>query len=88
MNDWIQIFKEARSKRKQSQKSKNNKTEANDPYKVFEMKFANFKDSQTLASIIIKNRNKDVNGNTVSWLKIKCLKFDKSFPETIPILQV
>lgn len=38
---------------------------------------------QSLASDLIKNRNCDKNGDVVSWLKIKCLKFEKHSPDTI-----
>lgn len=83
MNDWINIFKRARSCRKIYRQKKINKAEPNVPYQVKELKYGDFKDLQSLASELIKNRNRDENGDVVSWLKIKCLKFEKNSPSTM-----
>lgn len=83
MNDWINIFKRARSCRNNYRQKKSNKAEPNVPYQVKELKYTDFKDLQSLASELIKNRNRDENGDVVSWLKIKCMKFAKNSPGTM-----
>ncbi|KAJ8934545.1 hypothetical protein NQ314_013286 [Rhamnusium bicolor] len=63
MNDLLNIFKLARSKRIRNKKSS--------PYYVKELRFQDFLDLKSLASVFLKNRIKDDAGNKVSWLKIK-----------------
>lgn len=74
MSDWIRIFQSARSSKKDKKKGE---------YQVHLLKFADFYNLQELAATTIKNRNKDECGEKVSWLKIKCLKFEKEFPEIL-----
>ena len=65
------VFRLARSSRKR----KNAK-----PFNVHQLTFSDMLDLPDLSKKIIKNRNKDENGATVKWLKIKCLKYEKSKP--------
>ena len=69
--DWMTVFRLARSSRKR----KNAK-----PFNVHQLTFSDMLDLSDLSKKIIKNRNKDENGATVKWLKIKCLKYEKSKP--------
>lgn len=73
MTDWIRIFQSARSIKKHKIQSE---------YQVHLLKFSDFYNLQELASSTIKNRNRDEFGDKVSWLKIKCLKFEKQLPAT------
>uniref|UniRef100_A0A6P7F5F0 Uncharacterized protein LOC114326508 n=1 Tax=Diabrotica virgifera virgifera TaxID=50390 RepID=A0A6P7F5F0_DIAVI len=73
MNDWARIFKSARSF--------NPKNKKKGEYEVHILKYKDFFNLQELSSNLIKNRNKDENGETVSWLNIKCLRFQKENPE-------
>lgn len=75
MTDWINIFRSARSQR--------GKNKTNGEYIVHHLKYTDFFDLQSLASSSIKNRNKDEDGNTISWLKIKSIKVEKVSPETL-----
>lgn len=75
MNDWLNIFKDARSNRGK------NKDKA--PYQVVELKYKDVWDLQALAACTLKNKNTDENGEKVNWLKIKCLKFEKAYPHAI-----
>lgn len=75
MNDWVEIFKSARNKR--------GKNKSNDKYKVHVLTYKDFYNLQELAASTIKNRNKDIHGNKVTWLKIKCIKVEKEFPGTL-----
>ncbi|CAG9773351.1 unnamed protein product [Ceutorhynchus assimilis] len=74
MNDWLNIFRAARSKRK-SIKAK--------PYEVEELKYNDFLDLKELSKSLIKNRSKDTNGEVVNWLLIKSLKYSKKEPGII-----
>lgn len=71
MMDWLNIFRFARSSRKKKMAQ---------PYKVKEMLFTDMLNLTDLSTKIIKNRNKDEYGETVSWLKVKCLKYEKNLP--------
>lgn len=73
MNDWKEIFRSARSK---------NKTKK-EPYAVIELKYSDILDFQELANKLVKNKNKDEEGNKVEWLKIKCLKYEQNNPDVI-----
>ena len=42
-----------------------------------------FLDFKVLGKSIIRNRNRDMHGNTVQWLKIKLMRFIKDTPDTI-----
>lgn len=75
MNDWLEIFKAARSTR--------GKNKDKGPYVVNEMKYFDFLNLQKLSENLIKNRNIDEDGNKVSWLKVKCLRYQKAEPNTI-----
>lgn len=52
-----------------------------DPYNVKEFKYNEFYDLKQLAEATIKNKTKDCNGNKVSWLKIKKIKYVKGDPK-------
>lgn len=75
MNDWLEIFKAARSTR--------GKNKNNDPYEVNEIKYFDFLNLQKLCENLIKNRNIDEDGKKVSWLKVKCVRYQKTDPNTI-----
>lgn len=75
MQDWLNIFHIARSKRNKNKKS--------GPYNVRQMKFSDFYDLKHLSSILIGNKTKDSNGQIVNWLLIKSLKYTKENPRTI-----
>lgn len=72
VQDWLSIFRVARSKR--------NKNSTSGPYKVNEMKFIDFYDLKQLSSILIANKSKDTLGQNVNWLLIKSLKYTKENP--------
>lgn len=71
MHDWLNICRLARSQR-------NNKNCS--AYAVHELLHTDFVDLKSLAAISIKNRNIDTQGNRVSWLKIKVMRFEKNKP--------
>lgn len=75
VNDWITIFKTARSHR--------NKNKRSDPYIVKELKFNDFVDLKSLADKIIKNETHNKDKEKVSWLHIKCMRYEKSQPGII-----
>lgn len=75
MNDWLNIFRLARSKRNRNKKS--------ECYTVKELLFSDFVDHKALASQIIKNRTIDTDSNKVNWLKIKLMKYEKEQPDSI-----
>lgn len=50
---------------------------------VEELRYTDFLDLKSLASVFLKNRTKDHNGNKVSWLKIKVIRYDKTKPGCI-----
>lgn len=65
MNDLLNVFKLARSKRVKNKRSA--------PYSIEELRFSDFLDLKSLASVFLKNRNKHNLGNQVSWLKLKVM---------------
>lgn len=73
MQDWLTIFRLARSK---GLKGKS-------PYEVKEMKFKDFVDLKQLSKDKIKNKNRDINGEHVNWLLVKCFKYCKASPGII-----
>lgn len=75
INDWLNIFKLARSKRNKNKKS--------EPYNVQEFKFNNFYDLKNLSENLIRNKIKDTEGQTVNWLLIKSLRYSKKNPGII-----
>jgi len=46
------------------------------PYRVHVMDTEDFKDYKTAAKTLVRNRNKDEDGNTVSWLRVKWFRYD------------
>lgn len=75
MQDWLNIFKIARSKR--------GRNSISGEYNVEEFSYSDIKDLKELASKIIKNTSLDSDGNKVNWLKIKCFKYEKKNPNII-----
>lgn len=72
MNDLLNVFRLARSKRLRNKKSQ--------PYQCKELRFTDFLDLKSLASSFLKNRLKDEDGNKVSWMKIKVMRYEKENP--------
>lgn len=72
MQDWLNIFKIARSKRGK------NKTSGN--YIVTELKYLDFMDLKSLSQQILKNRKFDKNGQQIKWLNIKQMRYKKCEP--------
>lgn len=52
-------------------------------YKVVELNYDEFLNFKKFSSMVIKNRTKNENGDTVSWLKIKWLQYRKADPNRI-----
>lgn len=52
-------------------------------YKVVELNFTDFLNYKYFSTLVIKNRNKNEAGETVSWLKIKWLQYRKEDPTRI-----
>lgn len=75
MQDWLSIFRVARSKRLR------NKTSA--PYTIKEMTFTDFVNLQDLSNTLIRNRTKDSSGQQVNWLLVKSFRFSKEKPGVI-----
>lgn len=75
IQDWLNIFRIARSKRNRNRQS--------EPYHVRELKFNEFYDLKALSELLIKNRSKDIEGNTVNWLLIKSLRYSKKHADII-----
>ncbi|CAK1588598.1 unnamed protein product [Parnassius mnemosyne] len=74
LSDWINIFKDARSKgtyKKGTKKVKKNK------YNVKQFTYSEFKDLKQLASTIILNKTTNTEGQRIQWLKIKRMKYIK-----------
>lgn len=74
LQDWINIFKDARSKEtyvKGTKKVKKNR------YNVTQFKYADFKDLKQLANTVILNRTTNTEGQKVQWLKIKRMRYIK-----------
>lgn len=74
MNDWLNIFRMARSTRTKK---------SNKPYSVTELKFNDFLDLSALSMTIIRNKRRDTEGNIVNWMKVKCFKYEKESPGII-----
>lgn len=75
MNDLLNIFRLARSKRLKNKRS--------NAYKVKELRYGDFLDLKALANILIKNKTKDDEGNQVQWLKLKVMRYEKNKPGQI-----
>lgn len=75
MNDLLNIFKLARSKRLKNKRS--------GPYKVTELRHGDFFDLKGLSNSLIKNKTKDDDGNQVNWLHIKVMRYEKTKPGRI-----
>lgn len=74
MHDWLNICRLARSNRYNKKCSS---------YTVQELKYTDFLDLKSLASLIMKNHTTDTKGIKVNWLKIKVLKYEKTNPGVI-----
>lgn len=74
IHDWLNICRLARSNRRNKSSSS---------YYVEELKYADFMDLRSLGETIMKNRSVDENGQKVSWLKIKVMRYEKSNPSVI-----
>ncbi len=62
LNEWLNIMLSARRNR---------------PYNVHRLTFRDFYDLKSLARQLVKNRNKNEDGQLVSWLEVRLLKFTK-----------
>lgn len=71
MNDWMNIFKNARAK---GTYKVNGKKVKKDRYQVKEFKYDEFLDLKSLAQEMIKNKTMDTDNNKVNWLKIKKMR--------------
>ena len=60
---WKSIFEVARRK---------------NPYRVHQLNYKDFFDCKALCDQLVKNRTKNEAGETVNWLKIKVLRFEKN----------
>jgi len=45
---------------------------------VHQLNHTQFRDCKALCDSIVRNRTKDENGDTVNWMKIKVLRFEKN----------
>lgn len=79
MRDWLTAFGMARSNRHAHKKKKSTKS----GYLTKELLFDEFFDLKDLASHTIINRTTDENKETVKWLKIKRLRYEKAKPGII-----
>lgn len=75
VNDWMNIFKLARSTRGRNKDKPSYETE--------ELKFNDMLDLKDLSANLIKNKTLDENGAKVNWLKVKCFKYEKAKPNCI-----
>ncbi|CAG4954356.1 unnamed protein product [Parnassius apollo] len=71
MIDWKSIMERARSKRNR---------DSAPPYTVKELKYTEMVDVRALNEKIAKNTSRDKEGNKITWLKIKCLRFERKKP--------
>lgn len=74
MHDWLNIFRLARSKRGKKKNSQ---------YIVSELKYDDFLDLPKVAKTMLKNVKTDTEGNKINWLKVKCFKYQKTYPNII-----
>lgn len=74
LNDWINIFKMARSKRGKKK---------NDPYFVKELKYNDFINFKTISLALLKNKTVNTQGENVKWLQVKCFRIEKNCPRII-----
>ncbi|KAI4454145.1 dna-directed rna polymerases i ii and iii subunit rpabc2 [Holotrichia oblita] len=72
MNDWLNIFRMARSS--------GGRKKVSILYETQELRYDDFYDLKKLAATFVKNRNRDINGCKVQWLKIKCMRYEKAKP--------
>lgn len=72
VNDWLSIFKKARSRR--------NRNKTYGPYITKELKFNEFLDLKDLSKNLLKNKLFDCDNERVNWLKVKCFRFTKLQP--------
>lgn len=75
VNDWLSIFKRARSRR--------NRNKTYGPYITKELKFNEFLDLKDLSINLLKNKLFDCDNERVNWLKVKCFRFQKSQPNFV-----
>lgn len=54
-------------------------------YEVYQKNDIGFIDWKQLATLIMSNRNKDVEGNVANWRDIKWIRYEKSNPFVIKI---
>lgn len=76
MSGWMEIFQKARSDRNKKSKNK-------DPYHVTELKFSEMLDLYELSGEMIMNRTINESGKKANWMKMKAIKFEKKYPNTI-----
>ena len=54
------------------------------PYRVHVMATGDFYDFKTAAKTLVRNRNKDDDGNNISWLRVKWFRYDPN--ENVAVL--
>lgn len=74
MNDWKNVAKRARSSRHRKNAP---------PYEVYELKYNDIIDTKELAARLISNKTMAQDGKKVQWLKVKCLRYEKTNPGVI-----
>lgn len=74
MQDWISIFKVARSNRLRNKNSQG--------YQVLELKFDDFLDLRSLSKKF-KNKSRNTEKEKVNWLLVKCFKYTKANPNIL-----
>lgn len=55
----------------------------NDQYTVKQLKYRDFLDLKKLSGDILANKTKNIQGDRVNWLKIKCFRIEKDYPNII-----
>ncbi|XP_072399595.1 uncharacterized protein [Diabrotica undecimpunctata] len=73
VHEYENIFRMARKNRKGDKSA----------YKTREIEHNEFLDLKKLAQMMIINKNKDFEGNTVNWLNVKCFRYQKQLPNVI-----
>ena len=68
MHDWINIMRGARRRH---------------PYNVEQLTYSDFYDLKALATSVLPNRSRNSNGDSVNWMAIRSLRFEKAFPDRI-----